>query len=352
VVKNKGASRYKEADADKLYSNALKSGRKTNSLGTVWYLAEAAGVRLEDLRALDVRLRQVSVPEREYPCGNLPLPSLDDAPAAYGTPYGVPIAAYGASQTGFPLGTSPNAPTGTLGTPQDPSSPPSERLRTPPPPPGTFRTFKVKGTFKLSPFPPFPHTHTGARTLYIDNKGNERGGGKEGGYGPEGGSGRGFGRGPEGFSRRGPEGGTGRGRGPEGGPRSGLGGETETADEEDWTEKEEDGVISTFLFIPTDADYEAVMALAEPLYHHIIHALRLMPDEEVRYRPLTKQQQWLQCLPHEFTRKEALEAAASLKIGTSTCDTYLRRLTERGTLRRVSEGKYRLADAAEPPKDE
>jgi hypothetical protein len=116
---------HKEADADKLYSNALKSGRKTNSLGTVWYLAEAAGVRLEDLRALDVRLRQVSVPEREYPCGNLPLPSLDDAPAAaYGTPYGVPIAAYGASQTGFPLGTSLNAPTGTLGTSPDPSSAP------------------------------------------------------------------------------------------------------------------------------------------------------------------------------------------------------------------------------------
>jgi hypothetical protein len=117
-------------------------------------------------------------------------------------------------------------------------------------------------------------------------------------------------------------------------------------------ENVKDGVISTFLFTPTDADYEAVMALADPLYRHIIHALRLMPDEEVRYRPLTKQQQWLQCLPHEFTRKEALEAAESLQIGANSCDTYLRRLTERGTLRRVSEGKYRLADAAEPPKDE
>jgi hypothetical protein len=117
-------------------------------------------------------------------------------------------------------------------------------------------------------------------------------------------------------------------------------------------ENVKDGVISSFLFTPTDADYEAVMALAEPLYRHIIHALRLMPDEEVRYRPLTKQQQWLQCLPHEFTRKEALEAAESLQIGTNSCDTYLRRLTERGTLRRIGEGKYRLADAAEPPKDE
>jgi hypothetical protein len=118
--------RYKEADADKLYSNALKSGRKTNSLGTVWYLAEAAGVRLEDLRALDVRLRQVSVPEREYPCGNLPLPFLDDAP------YGI-------------LGTSPDAPSS----------------------PGNFQDFQGERnfqTFSLSPFP--SHTHRRAYIIY------------------------------------------------------------------------------------------------------------------------------------------------------------------------------------------
>jgi hypothetical protein len=168
VIKNKGAPRYKEADADKLYSNALKSGRKTNSLGTVWYLAEAAGVRLEDLRALDVRLRQVSVPEREYPCGNLPLPSLDDAPAAaYGTPYGVPIAAYGASQTGFPLGTSPNAPTGTLGTSPDPSSSPLGTSPDAPSSPGNFQDFQGERnfqTFSLSPFP--SHTHRRAYIIY------------------------------------------------------------------------------------------------------------------------------------------------------------------------------------------
>ncbi len=58
------------------------------------------------------------------------------------------------------------------------------------------------------------------------------------------------------------------------------------------------------------------------------------------------------CLLHELTCKEALEAAASLQIGAHSCDTYLRRLTEKRTLRRVSEGKYRLADAAKTLKDE
>jgi hypothetical protein len=41
--------RYVAKDADRLYDNALKSGRNTNSLGTVWHLAENAGV---DLRYL------------------------------------------------------------------------------------------------------------------------------------------------------------------------------------------------------------------------------------------------------------------------------------------------------------
>lgn len=41
------SDKYRAEDADKLYGHALKNGRGKNSLGTVFHLAELAGVRLD-----------------------------------------------------------------------------------------------------------------------------------------------------------------------------------------------------------------------------------------------------------------------------------------------------------------
>ena len=41
------SEKYKHADADKLYDHALRNGRGDNSLGTVFHLAELAGVKLD-----------------------------------------------------------------------------------------------------------------------------------------------------------------------------------------------------------------------------------------------------------------------------------------------------------------
>lgn len=43
------SEKYLREDADKLYNHALKDGSGKNSLGTVWHLAEQAGVELKKL---------------------------------------------------------------------------------------------------------------------------------------------------------------------------------------------------------------------------------------------------------------------------------------------------------------
>ena len=39
------SDKYRPTEADRLYDRALKDGRRQNSLGTVWHLAELAGVK-------------------------------------------------------------------------------------------------------------------------------------------------------------------------------------------------------------------------------------------------------------------------------------------------------------------
>lgn len=41
------SEKYRPTDADKLYNNALKDGHRKNSLGSVWHLAEQAGVTID-----------------------------------------------------------------------------------------------------------------------------------------------------------------------------------------------------------------------------------------------------------------------------------------------------------------
>jgi hypothetical protein len=45
--------KYTVKDADKLFDNALKTGRNSNTLGTVWHLAERAGVDVQQFGHLD-----------------------------------------------------------------------------------------------------------------------------------------------------------------------------------------------------------------------------------------------------------------------------------------------------------
>lgn len=60
------SEKYRQADADKLYDHALQSGRGGNSLGTVFHLAELAGVRLDKKLANLQNLPDDSTPTHTY----------------------------------------------------------------------------------------------------------------------------------------------------------------------------------------------------------------------------------------------------------------------------------------------
>jgi hypothetical protein len=109
-------------------------------------------------------------------------------------------------------------------------------------------------------------------------------------------------------------------------------------------ENKQDGVVTSFEIHPTEDDFEAVMALAEPFYRHAAHALAQLPEEKREAREPSKQQRFVSALPMRFTRKEALMAAATLDWGEKTCDTYLRRLLDKGVLQRSEQGEYHFTD--------
>ena len=56
------SAKYRQADADKLYNHALQSGRGGNSLGTVFHLAQLAGVRFDKKLANLQNLQGLSHP--------------------------------------------------------------------------------------------------------------------------------------------------------------------------------------------------------------------------------------------------------------------------------------------------
>lgn len=87
------SAKYRQADADKLYNHALQSGRGGNSLGTVFHLAQLAGVRF------DKKLAKLAAPPHTHPhvrarkrCGNLRLAALFP---------GIPVAALPATSGGL-----------------------------------------------------------------------------------------------------------------------------------------------------------------------------------------------------------------------------------------------------------
>lgn len=65
------SEKYRPTDADKLYNNALKDGHRKNSLGSVWHLAEQAGVTID--MNLAILQRPSHTPTRTYARGKFVL---------------------------------------------------------------------------------------------------------------------------------------------------------------------------------------------------------------------------------------------------------------------------------------
>jgi hypothetical protein len=109
-------------------------------------------------------------------------------------------------------------------------------------------------------------------------------------------------------------------------------------------ENVKDGTVSTFEVRITEDDFQAVMALAEPLYRQSVHALSQLPDEQTAVRKPSGIEQFLSSLPIGFSRQEAIDIAQRCGLNEKSCDKYLQRLMAKGTLERGERGEYHFSE--------
>jgi hypothetical protein len=108
-------------------------------------------------------------------------------------------------------------------------------------------------------------------------------------------------------------------------------------------ENVKDGTVSAFELRISEEDFQGVMALAEPLYRHSVHALGQLPEEPLAIRAKNGSELFLASLPMGFTRQEALTLATEQGLSKKSCDKILQRMLSRGTLERVERGEYRIS---------
>ena len=109
-----------------------------------------------------------------------------------------------------------------------------------------------------------------------------------------------------------------------------------------------DGIVTRWDMSITEADFRAVLALAEKLYRHTIHILSFLPTTEVTRRSNADRDALLQCMGMEFTRAEFLQKGEEMGIKTSTAISWLKRMTKRGVIISVDgNGIYRKSVVTE-----
>lgn len=101
-----------------------------------------------------------------------------------------------------------------------------------------------------------------------------------------------------------------------------------------------DGIVPKLDLTATEADFEAVLNLTEPLYRHACHILSILPATDVQQREPTPQEALFDVLPLAFNRQEALHEAKRIGIGTDTLDSHLRRMLEKGVIQKNARGEY------------
>ena len=101
-----------------------------------------------------------------------------------------------------------------------------------------------------------------------------------------------------------------------------------------------DGIVPKLDLIATEADFEAVLNLTEPLYRHACHILSILPATDVQQREPTPQEALFDALPLAFNRQEALHEAKRIGMGTDTLDSHLRRMLEKGVIQKNARGEY------------
>lgn len=107
-------------------------------------------------------------------------------------------------------------------------------------------------------------------------------------------------------------------------------------------ENVQDGVASAFTLTMSEDDFEAVLARCLPLYRHACHILTYLPAEKVVKRQQSPVERLFGRLPLSFTRKEAVEEGARLKLSEGTVASAIKRMTDKGLLVCLKRGVYQF----------
>jgi hypothetical protein len=107
-------------------------------------------------------------------------------------------------------------------------------------------------------------------------------------------------------------------------------------------ENAKDGIVSNYVLSINDADFEAVLNMAEPFYRHAEHALMSLPEEQTEQRKVSNKERFLASLPMSFTKQEANNLADNFNLSKKQCEHFLDRLVEKGVLERLKRGEYRF----------
>lgn len=104
-----------------------------------------------------------------------------------------------------------------------------------------------------------------------------------------------------------------------------------------------DGVVSRLVLSISEADFEAVLALAAPLYRHACYILEFLPTVEVKSVQVRRPEMLFNLLPMCFSRQDLLVQAERYGIPENTIDSLLKRFTDKGLLAKTGRGEYEFA---------
>ena len=96
----------------------------------------------------------------------------------------------------------------------------------------------------------------------------------------------------------------------------------------------QDGTVGAFTLSIDEADFQAVLSLAHPLYQHATHVLSFLKRSSVPNRNLSDHDRLLAAMPSCFDRQLWLDTAQEMSIPVNTALSWLSRLIRRHILRR------------------
>ena len=107
-------------------------------------------------------------------------------------------------------------------------------------------------------------------------------------------------------------------------------------------ENVKDGVVPQFDLTVSSEDFHAVLSLTGPLYLHSCHVLSFLPAGDTLTQQKASPEAFLDLLPLSFTRTQALRASEQCGISPGTLDSMLKRMTDKGQLKKSGRGEYRF----------